>query len=337
MKVNSKVITLAARPVGFPKDSDFKLETREIGPASDGEVLVRTRYLSVDPYMRGRMNDVKGYAEPVRIGGAMGGGGVGVVLESKSPQFSEGNEVVGNWAWREYAVMKAQELQKVDTSLAPLSAYLGILGMPGMTAYFGFLDICKPKEGDTVFVSGAAGAVGAIVGQIAKIKGCRVVGSAGTDEKVAYLTEKCGYDAAFNYKTSDNFVRSLSELCPDRIDCYFDNVGGKMTDAVLMNLNDFARISICGAISQYNLEKPEMGPRLLTMLLVHQSSIEGFLVFRYLDRYPEGMKQMAEWLQQGKLKFREDIVEGLENTPEAFMRMLRGENKGKQVVKVWES
>lgn len=335
MSIESKMVTLAARPVGFPKDSDFKLETTELGPLADGEVLVRTRFVTVDPYMRGRMNDVKSYSPPVQIGGVMGGAGVGVVVESKNPKFNEGDEVTGPWGWQEYAVMK-EGLQKVDSSIAPLSAYLGVLGMPGMTAYFGFLDICKPKAGETVFVSGAAGAVGALVGQIAKIKGCRVVGSAGTDEKVQHLLDECGFDAAFNYKTDTDFLKALKEHCPDGIDCYFDNVGGAMTDAVLMSLRPFARISICGAISQYNLEKPEMGPRLLTMLLVNQASCEGFLVFRFLDRYPEGMKQMAAWIKSGDIAFREDIMDGIENCPEAFMRMLRGENKGKQVVRVWE-
>lgn len=330
----NRVYTLAARPVGFPKESDFALIEQPVPEPGDGEIQIRTQYLSVDPYMRGRMNDAKSYAAPYELGKAVYGGSVGVVTKSNHPNFAEGDSVLGMWGWMDYFVSNGEGLTKLDRNLAPVTTALGILGMPGMTAYFGFLDICEPKEGDEVFVSGAAGAVGEIVGQIAKIKGCRVVGSAGTDEKVERIQAECGFDDAFNYKTETNYVAALKSRFPKGINCYFDNVGGEQTDAVLLNLANFARISICGAISQYNVEQMGVGPRLLTMLLVTQSRAEGFIVSRFLERFPEGVQQMGAWLKEGKLKYREDIMDGLENTPKAFIRMLNGENKGKQLVKV---
>ncbi|HXF41245.1 MAG TPA: NADP-dependent oxidoreductase, partial [Blastocatellia bacterium] len=329
--MTNKQIVLAARPVGFPKDSDFKLIESPIPNAGDGQILVQSIFVSVDPYMRGRMNDVKSYAPPVAIGGVMGGGAVGKVIQSNNPAFNEGDIVEGMFAWQEYAVSNGQGVRKIDPSLAPISTALGILGMPGLTAYFGLLEIGKPRPGETVVVSGAAGAVGSIVGQIAKIQGCRAVGIAGADDKVAYLTGELGFDAAFNYKTVDDYYAKLKELCPNGIDVYFDNVGGAITDAVFGLLNTKARISICGQISQYNLEKPEIGPRLiLTSLLVKQARAEGFLVFQFADRYPEALGQMAQWLNAGNLKYAEDIEEGIENTPRAFMAMLKGRNTGKQ-------
>lgn len=333
MAFENRQWTLAARPVGYPKESDFKLKKQLVPAAGDGKFIVRIEYLSVDPYMRGRMNEQRAYADPVAIGGLMVGGAVGRVVESKHPGFNAGDPVLGNFGWQEYAVSDGTGVQKIDTAIAPIQAYLGVLGMPGMTAYFGLLDVCRPKTGETVFVSGAAGAVGALVGQIAKIQGCYVVGSAGSDTKVKYLLDECGFDAAFNYKSDTDYVAVLKKLCPRGIDCYFDNVGGPVTDAVIVSINPFARISICGQISQYNLEKPELGPRPWTMLLIRQARAQGFLVFSYADRYPEGMKQMAQWLKDGKITYREDVMEGFENMPKAFIRMLRGENHGKQLVK----
>ena len=333
----NRQILLAARPVGFPKDSDFKLVENPLPTPGDGQILVRSIYLSVDPYMRGRMNDVKSYAPPVQIGEVMGGGVVAKVVASNNPAFKEGDIVEGMFGWQDYAVSPGQGVRKIDPSLAPISTALGVLGMPGLTAYFGLLEIGKPKTGETVVVSGAAGAVGSIVGQIAKIKGCRVVGIAGGDDKIAYLTGELGFDGAFNYKTTSDYYEKLKELCPGGVDVYFDNVGGEITDAVFRLINPKARISICGQISQYNLEKPEMGPRLiLTSLLVKQARAEGFLVFQFLERYPEGLSQMAQWVKEGKLKYKEDIEEGIENTPRAFMAMLKGRNIGKQLVKVGE-
>ena len=337
MPTMNRQILLAARPVGFPKDSDFKLVEAPVPTPGEGQILVRSIYLSVDPYMRGRMNDVKSYAPPVQIGGVMGGGAVARVVGTNNPAFEAGDIVEGMFGWQDYAVSNGQGVRKIDPTLAPISTALGVLGMPGLTAYFGLLEICNPQPGETVVVSGAAGAVGSLVGQIAKIRGCRVVGIAGADNKIAYLTDELGFDEAFNYKTVSGYYQKLKELCPKGIDVYFDNVGGEISDAVFRLINTKARISICGQISQYNLEKPEMGPRLiLTMLLVRQAKAEGFLVFQFIDKYPEGLKQMAEWVKQGKLKYKEDIEQGIENTPRAFMAMLKGRNLGKQLVKVSE-
>lgn len=325
---------LAARPVGMPKESDFKLVESPMPAAADGQVLVKTVYLSVDPYMRGRITGVKTYADPVNVGDVMVGGAVGQVVESKSAGLAAGDLVVGFWGWQQYAAVNGRALQKLDPAIAPVSTALGVLGMPGMTAYFGFLDICKPQPGETVLVSGAAGAVGSLVGQIAKIKGCRAVGIAGADPKIGWLVDELGFDVAFNYKTTSDYSAKLKELCPKGIDCYFDNVGGAITDAVLPLMNVFGRVSICGQISQYNLEKPEPGPRLLGYVLVKQLKMEGFIVSRFQSRFGEGIVQMVQWLREGKLKYREEVVEGFENTVRAFIGLLRGDNTGKMLVKV---
>lgn len=337
MSTINRQILLAARPAGFPKDSDFRLVESAVPAPGEGQILVRSIYLSVDPYMRGRMNDVKSYAPPVPIGGVMGGGVVAKVIQSNNPAFNEGDIVEGMFGWQEFALSDGQGVRKIDPAVAPISTALGVLGMPGLTAYFGLLEIGNPQPGETVVVSGAAGAVGSVVGQIAKIKGCRVVGIAGADDKVEYLTDELGFDGAFNYKTVSGYYEKLKELCPNGIDVYFDNVGGEITDAVFRLINTKARISICGQISQYNLEKPEMGPRLiLTSLLVRQARAEGFLVFQFADKYPQGVMQMSRWIREGKLNYKEDIEEGIENTPRAFVAMLKGRNTGKQLVKVWE-
>ena len=325
---------LAARPVGLPKESDFSLVDSKMPSPAEGQVLVKSAYLSVDPYMRGRITGVRTYADPVNIGEVMPGGTVGQVVESKASGFAAGDYVTGFWGWQEFAAVDPKTLTKLDPKLAPVSTALGVLGMPGMTAYFGFLEICEPKPGETVLVSGAAGAVGSLVGQIAKIKGCRAVGIAGTDDKVAWMTKDLGFDAAFNYKSISDYTAKLKELCPNGIDCYFDNVGGAITDAVFPLMNVYGRISICGQISQYSLEKPEPGPRLLSLVLVKQIKVEGFLVFRWQNRYQEGIAQMAQWLREGKLKHREEIVEGFENTVKAFIGMLKGDNTGKMLVKI---
>ena len=331
-EVNRK-ITLAARPEGRPKPSDFKLVESPVPKPKPGEILVRVIYLSVDPYMRGRMTDVKSYAPPVQIGEVMVGGAVGKVAASENPQFGTGDIVEGFFGWQEHAISDGQGVRKIDPKLAPISTALSVLGMPGLTAYFGLLEIGKPKPGETVVVSGAAGAVGSLVGQIAKIQGCRVVGIAGSDQKIAWLRE-LGFDAVFNYKTTTDYVAKLRELCPNGIDVYFDNVGGAITDAVFTSINTGARIAVCGQIAQYNAEKPETGPRLLWHLIVKQARAEGFLVFQFASRYTEGLKQMAEWLRAGKLKYREQFVDGIENAPRAFIGMLQGENTGKQLVRV---
>lgn len=324
---------LAARPVGMPKESDFALVEIPMPTPGDGQVLVKTSYLSVDPYMRGRITGVRSYADPVLPGDVMVGGAVGQVVESHQSGFAAGDFVVGYWGWQEYAVVDGKTLLKLNPNLAPVSTALGVLGMPGMTAYFGFLEICKPQPGEVVVVSGAAGAVGSLVGQIAKIKGCRVIGIAGADDKVHWLVHDLGFDAAFNYKTTSDYMAKLKEICPAGIDCYFDNVGGAITDAVFPLLNVFGRVSVCGQISMYNQEKPEPGPRLLPFTLVKQLRVEGFIVTRWQSRWGEGITQMAQWLKEGKIKHREQVVEGFENTVKAFIGMLQGENTGKMLVK----
>ena len=331
----NRILTLAARPVGFPKESDFKLIEEPTPVPGDGQFLIKTRYVSVDPYMRGRMNAQRSYADPFEIGKPIYGGAVGEIVESNHDRFKIGGFVHGMWGWQDYAVSDG-DVYPVDPDLAPIQTSISVLGLTGMTAYFGFLEICKPKPDDCAFISGAAGAVGQLVGQIAKIKGCSpVVGSCGSDEKVEFLINDCGYDAAFNYKTDTDYRAKVHELCPDGVDCYFDNVGGVLTDAVFANLASFARVSICGMISQYNLEEPEMGPRTsYMMLLTRQATVQGFLVPQFGGQFPQGIQQMAQWIKEGKLTYREDILEGLENTPKAFIRMLNGENKGKQLVKV---
>lgn len=330
----NKQITLAARPSGMPKPSDFKLAESSIPEPKAGEILVRMLYVSVDPYMRGRMNDVKSYAPPAQIGEVMGAGAVGQVVNSQSAQFEAGDFVEGFFGWQEYAISDGKGVRKLDPSLGSLSTALGVLGMPGLTAYFGLLDIGKPQRGETVVISGAAGAVGSIAGQIAKINGCRVVGIAGSDQKIAWLRDELAFDAAFNYKTTPDYYAKLEELCPNGVDVYFDNVGGPITDAVFRLINTGARIVVCGQIAQYNDEKPETGPRLLWHLIVKQARAEGFLVFQFAPRYAEGLKQMAAWLKAGKLKYREQFVDGIENAPRAFIGMLQGENTGKQLVRV---
>ncbi len=336
MATVNRQITLAARPVGFPKVSDFHMVYAPLPSPSAGEVLVRSIYLSLDPYMRGRMNDAASYARPVSIGEVMPGGAVAFVLESAHPEFRSGDAVEGMLGWQEYAVAQGNELRKIDPSSAPISTALGVLGMPGLTAFFGLLDICDPQPGETVVVSGAAGAVGMLVGQIAKIKGCRVVGVAGSDAKTSWLLDELGFDAALNYKTAEDFDGKLEKLCPAGIDVYFDNVGGAITDSVMRLLNAGARISVCGQISQYNLEKPEQGPRWLGQLVVKQAKMEGFLVSAYAERFPEGLAQLATWLKQGKLKYREEVAHGIEAAPQAFIGMLQGKNQGKQLVQLSE-
>jgi hypothetical protein len=325
---------LAARPKGFPKDSDFAFVESPLPRPGPGQVLARTLWISVDPYQRGRMNDVKSYAPPVPLGGVMEGGTVSRVVASNHPQFKAGDIVESRLGWQDYALSDGRGLRVVDPTLAPVSTALGVLGMPGLTAYFGLLEITHPKPGETVVVSGAAGAVGSLVGQIAKLKGCRAIGIAGDDAKCRWVVDELGFDACFNYKTTPDYDAKLKELCRQGIDVYFDNVGGSITDAVFKLLNTFARVSVCGQISQYNAEKPELGPRLLWHFITKQLRVEGFLVFRWADRYAEGLTQMAEWLKQGQLKHRETVAQGLENTPRAFMGMLRGENIGKQLVRV---
>ncbi len=330
----NRQITLAARPEGFPKDSDFALVESEIPSPEPGEVLVHSQWLSLDPYMRGRMSEARSYAKPTAVGEPMTGQAVGEVVESNDPRFAPGDTVVGQLGWQDYAVARGGTLRKIDPALAPPQTALHVLGATGLTAYFGLYDVGEPKPGDAVVVSAASGAVGQVVGQLARIAGCGpVVGLAGSAEKVADLTELYGYDVGIDYKQDDVNAR-LKEECPNGVDIYFDNVGGAISETVFRRLALNARVPICGQISQYNLTEPELVPRSLGFLIVLRARLEGFLVSDYVHRFPEGLQRLGRWLAEGKLRYREDVTEGLENAPAAFMGMLRGENRGKTLVKL---
>ncbi|HAA77641.1 TPA: NADP-dependent oxidoreductase [Candidatus Latescibacteria bacterium] len=334
MPEKNRQITLAQRPYGFPKESDFKLVETDVPKPNTGEMLIRNEYMSVDPYMRGRMNEGASYSKGVDIGEVMVGGTVGQVIESNHPDYQSGDMVQANLGWQTHGISNGEGARKVDPSLAPISMSLGVLGMPGLTAYFGLLDVAQPVAGETVVVSAASGAVGSVVGQIAKIKGCRTVGCAGTDEKVRYVLDDLGFDGAFNYKTSNEHGASFQELCPDGIDVYFDNVGGPITDAVFPLLNLRARVAVCGQIAQYNATEPPVGPRLLWHCIVKRLRIQGLLVFDWADQYDQALREMAQWVSSGQITYREDIVDGIENAPEAFMGLLRGDHIGKRLVKI---
>ena len=331
--VNRRIL-LASRPVGAPKESDFTLVESPLPEPQAGEVLVRALYLSLDPYMRGRMSERASYAKPVGLGEVMTGGVVGRVVVSRNPAFREGDIVEGILGWQDFAVSSGKGLRRIDPALAPISTALGVLGMPGLTAYFALLELGRPQAGETVAVSAASGAVGAIVGQIAKLKGCRTIGSAGSAAKCRYCLEELGYDACIDYRAAADFAGELGRVAKDGIDVYFDNVGGAVTDAVFPLLNLRARVVVCGQISQYNLEQPELGPRLLWNLIRTRARVEGFLVWDYAARYGEGLAQLAAWIKEGKLKYREDVTAGLEQAPRKLIGLLKGENFGKALIKV---
>lgn len=313
-----KEIHLANRPEGTPTDKDFNFIEKEIPSIGKDEVLLRTLYLSVDPYMRGRMKDVKSYVEPFKLNEAITGGILAEVVESNSDKFQQGDVVNGTLNWAEYNVANAQSVQKVDPSLAPITTRLGILGLTGLTAYFGLLDIGKPQQGETVVVSGAAGAVGSVVGQIAKLKGAHVVGIAGSQEKIDYLINELGFDAAVNYK-SDSFKEDFKKAIPNGVDVYFDNVGGEVSDAVIFEINRNARIVLCGTISSYNNPEADLGPRIQWKFITTSSMMKGFTLGDYAHDFKTGAQALAGWLQEGKLKYEETITEGFEKTPEAFL------------------
>jgi NADPH-dependent curcumin reductase CurA len=329
---SNRQFRLAARPEGMPGRDCWDMTEEAPRQPDDGEALVKVLQLSLDPAMRGWMNDVPSYIPPVGIGEVMRAIGVGQVVASRHERLSEGDYVTGLFGIQEYATLPGDALTPVDTSLAPAATYLNVLGMPGMTAYFGLLDIGQPVEGDTVVVSGAAGAVGATVGQIAKLKGCRAVGIAGGPEKCQLLIDEFGYDAAIDYK-NDSLLPALKEKCPDRVNVFFDNVGGEVLDAVLARLARGARIAICGAVSQYN-ESTMRGPSNYMALLVRRARMEGFVVFDYAARYAEAAREMAGWMGEGKLVGREDVVAGIETFPETLQKLFRGENTGKLVLEV---
>jgi NADPH-dependent curcumin reductase CurA len=328
----NRQVVLKRRPSGEPQPGDFELVETPIPSPGEGEILCRTIYLSLDPYMRGRMNEGRSYAASVGLGQVMVGGTVSEVIESRNPAFARGDLIVGYDGWQGYAVSRGSGARKLDPSVAPISTALGVLGMPGMTAYVGLLDIGRPAPGETVVVSAAAGAVGSAVGQIAKIKGCRAVGVAGSDAKCRYVVEELGFDAAVNYRTEE-LVPALRHACPKGVDIYFDNVGGAVLAAVLQLINPKARIPLCGLISQYNATEPPAGPN-LAPVLVNRALIKGFIISDHFDRLPEFLADGTRWVQEGRLKYREDMVEGLENAPAALIGLLRGRNFGKLLVRV---
>ena len=331
----SRQWTLVSRPEGYPAMENFALVESPIKDPESNELLIQTMWLSLDPYMRGRMAAARSYAEPVAIGGVMEGTVVGRVVESRAAGFAPGDIVEAPLGWQDLGVVNAQLARKVDASLAPVSTALGVLGMPGLTAYFGLLEVGRVKPGEVVVVSAASGAVGAVVGQIALLMGCTVIGTAGSDEKVAYIVDELGFDAGINYKTQD-VEASLRSACPEGVDVYFDNVGGDVTDAVMRQIRYRARVVVCGQISQYNLERVEFGPRTLRYLLTNQARMEGFLVFSYADRYEEARARLADWVGDGAIKYKEDVIEGFENAPQAFVGLMHGANFGKLLIKVAE-
>jgi len=335
----AKRVVLASRPVGEPKPSDFRIEDYAPPTPGDGEVLLRTIWLSLDPYMRGRMSDGPSYATPVPVGGVMEGGTVSEVIASNNPGFAKGDIVLSRAGWQTHALSDGKGLGKIDPTLAPVSTAVGVLGMPGMTAYTGLLDIGKPRAGETVVVAAASGAVGSAVGQIAKIKGARAVGIAGGADKCSYVTGELGFDACVDYRAGD-FPERLNAACPKGADVYFENVGGPVFDAVLPLFNPFARIPVCGLIAQYNATELSPGPNRLPLLmrnvLTKRLTIRGFIVTDFAARFPDFIRDMPQWIKDGRIKYREDIAEGLENAPQAFMGLLRGKNFGKQLVRIAE-
>ena len=333
----NRQIRLAARPEGAPRKSDFELVAAPVPEPGDGELIARTIFLSLDPYMRGRMNDAKSYAQPVGIGEVMTGGAVSQVIASNNPRFSEGDILFGYSGWQDYVLTNGKGFRKLDPAKAPITTSLGILGMPGMTAYTGLSNIGQPKEGETLVVAAASRAVGATVGQIGKIRGCRVVGVAGSPEKCAFVTGELGLDACLNHR-DPGFAEQLAAACPDGVDIYWENVGGKVFEAVLPLFNFFARVPVCGLIAQYNAtslpEGPNKIPLLMRSVLSNRLRIQGFIVWDFAHQEAEFQETMSGWIREGKVKYREDFTEGLENAPEALMGLLEGENFGKKIIRV---
>ncbi len=329
----NKAWTLASYPTGWVTEENFKLVESPVPAPKDGEVLVKNLWLSLDPYMRGRMSQQKSYVKGVEIGDVMEGQTVGEVIESKHPKFKPGDKVLARLGWQLYGCIKGDgEINKVDGDRAPLSYYLGVLGMPGMTAYFGLSEIGQPKPGETVVVSAASGAVGSVVGQLARIAGCRAVGIAGGKEKCAYVTQELGFDACVDYKAG-NLSRDLKAACPKGVDVYFENVGGEMTDVLLRLMNPFSRMIVCGLIADYNSTDPA-GVKMFRSILVNRIKVQGMIVFDWRDRYGEALKALAGHVAAGKIKYRESVLEGIENAPKGLIGLLKGENFGKQLIKL---
>jgi NADPH-dependent curcumin reductase CurA len=335
MEGTAREIHLVARPRGFPDEDLFELAETAIPDPGEGQLLVRNAYFSVDPYMRPRMNDVRSYVAPFTLGEALTGGAVGRVAASRHASYAEGDWVVHGLGWREWALSDGSGVRKIDPTRAPVSLALGVLGMPGFTAYYGLFELGRPQEGETVFVSGAAGAVGSAAGQMAKIAGCRVLGCAGSAEKIAWLRE-LGFDEAFDYR-KQTVHEALRAAAPDGIDVYFDNVGGETLEAAIGALRTHGRVAACGSISRYNDVEAAPGPRNMFMVVTKRLSIRGYIISDHYDRFPEFLAKAQEWLREGRLHYRETVVEGIENAPKAFLGLLRGENIGKMLVKVGPS
>jgi NADPH-dependent curcumin reductase CurA len=331
--MKTRQILLASRPAATPTAANFRIEEVELPEPGAGEALVRNVFMSVDPYMRGRMREGRSYAQPWEVGQPADGRAVGVVVKSSAPGLAPGDRVASMLGWREHFVTKADALNKLDASV-PLSAYLGVLGVPGFTGWYGLKEIGKPKAGETLVVSGAAGATGSLVVQAGKILGCRVVGTAGTEAKCAWLTRELGADAAINYRTAGDLYEALRRACPNGIDIYFENVGGAMLDAVLRQINPQARIPLCGMISQYNLEVPEPGPRYLFSMIGNRALMQGFIISDHMRRYPEFLAEVGGWLKAGRLKYEETMVDGLDRAVGAFLGLFQGDNTGKMVVRL---
>ncbi len=330
----NKTIVLDKRPIGKPQLTDFKFVDGDMPVIGNNELLLKTVFVSVDPYLRGRMAESKSYIASFQLHEPVKSGIVAQVTDSNLPGFEKGDYVSGMLDWKKYQVSDGKGLLKVDPSKAPLSAYLGVLGMTGLTAYLGLTEIGKPKKGETLVVSGAAGAVGSTVGQIGKIFGCRVIGIAGSDEKVEMLRSKLGFDDAINYNTTDKMSDSIATLCPNGVDIYFDNVGGSITDGVLANINKFARLVICGSISVYNNTSVPMGPRVESTLVKNSALMQGFIVGNYAAMFPQAILQLGNWIKERKLTYTETIVEGFEQIPQAFIDLFEGKNNGKMIVKI---
>jgi len=334
MPETTRQIRLVSRPKGWPTHENFELAEVEIPPLRPGQVLVRNTVMSVDPYMRGRMNDTKSYIPPFALGEPLDGGAVGEVVASESDAIAVGDTVAHQLGWREHAVLDARHVRRIDVSEIPASAYLGVLGMPGLTAYAGLVRIAEVQKGDTVFVSGAAGAVGSLAGQIARNLGAeRVIGSAGTPEKISYVVDELGFDAAFDYH-GESVARQLRKHAPDGLDVYFDNVGGDHLEGAIANMKDFGRIALCGAIGQYNATEPAPGPRNMWLLVTRRLRLQGFIVTDHNDLAKEYLSTASTWLREGRLKFRETYVDGLDHAVDAFLDLHRGANIGKMLVRL---
>ena len=333
MAAKNMQVLLASRPVGWVKESDFRIVETPVPSPAEGQVLIRNLWLSLDPYMRGRMNDARSYAAKVELGEVMTGETVGEVIESKNSKFKPGDAVAGRVGWQQYALSDGRDLRPIDPELVPLSANLGVVGMPGVTAWVGLYDIGQPKSGETVVVSAASGAVGSVVGQLAKMRDCRVVGIAGGKEKCDFVVRELGFDACIDHRAG-NLAAALAEATPKGIDVYFENVGGPILDAVLLRCNPFARIPLCGMVSQYNATSDRYGVQNLMMCVAMRIKLQGFIVSDHMQRWPQALKELAEGVRSGKIKYRETVTQGLENAPRAFIGMLKGENFGKQLVKL---